>query len=408
MKKTIMIINHHAVTPKVGGSSRHYELAKELVQRGYNVILVASSNNFSTHKFYFSEEYVVDREDGITVLWIKTKPLCTNILYRFVNYIDFYRKVKKYYKLVDKPDVVIGSSVHPLTWLAANYICNKTKAESIAEIRDIWPLSMKEDLGKAYFIARLVFEPIERYAYNHAKYIVTTMPFANEHIQSLIGRSDHTVWIPHGIDIDKFDRNVADLDDQIPLNIKSFISDGDCCIYTGLLSSSEGLQYLLEAAKRLAEEGDRTKFAIIGAGAEKAKLEKMIEDHHLVNVKLLGRVDSNLVAPILKYAKVLFCGLADKEAFKYGISKNKFYDYFASGKPVIFASNVRDSVIDRAKAGFTVPAESPEMIMEAIRKINRLNDEERTELGKNGRDYVVKFHDNSVICDKFENLFIGE
>jgi hypothetical protein len=41
--KEIWIFNHYAFPPYVPGGTRHFDLGKELVQRGHNVTIFASS-----------------------------------------------------------------------------------------------------------------------------------------------------------------------------------------------------------------------------------------------------------------------------------------------------------------------------------------------------------------------------
>jgi len=42
-KKNLWIFNHYAITPDMPGGSRHYDLARELVDKGYDVTIFASS-----------------------------------------------------------------------------------------------------------------------------------------------------------------------------------------------------------------------------------------------------------------------------------------------------------------------------------------------------------------------------
>ena len=59
----------------------------------------------------------------------------------------------------DKPDIIIASSVHPLTMVAGIKIARKLKIPCICEIRDLWPEAifsfgkLKEKIfGKTKFI----------------------------------------------------------------------------------------------------------------------------------------------------------------------------------------------------------------------------------------------------------------
>src|ERR1700730_12841344 len=44
----VWLINHYAVPPSEPGGTRHYALARELIRRGHEVMVVASSFNHST------------------------------------------------------------------------------------------------------------------------------------------------------------------------------------------------------------------------------------------------------------------------------------------------------------------------------------------------------------------------
>ncbi len=406
--KTIWLLNHHAVTPEYGGGGeRHYELAMELAKRGYDVTVFASSFSHTQHLYLIDEEIkVCEYLEHMRFVFLRTAPAYGNMAKRLLNYFSYYKKLKKIYKEYPKPDVIIASSVHPLAWEAGAYICRKTGARFFAEVRDLWPFSLKEHLGRIYFAVEAFFLPIEKRAYQKAEKIVTTMPYAYEYIAKLGIDPQKVVWIPHGIDIESFDRNQKDNDGNIPLNIKEVLKSGYCCIYAGAYTKSEGLEHFIKAAKIITDEGhENIKFVFIGEGTEGSTIRRMVADLHLEHVvHIFGKVPRNQVGAILSLAQICICGLIDKEAFQYGISKNKFYDYFAARKPVIFASNVRGSIIDMAKAGFTVRSENPQQIVDAVRKLYHMPEQERNVLSENGRQYLEQHHTNESVARQFEEI----
>lgn len=91
----------------------------------------------------------------------------------------------------------------------------------------------------------------------------------------------------------------------------------------------------------------------------------------------------------------------ERKVFKYGISKNKFYDYMAAGKPIVFASNVRDSLIDKAKAGVTIAPGNPENLAYVLKDIYNNFKTLGKQYGENGRRYVEKYHDLNRIASSF-------
>ncbi|MGH7177240.1 MAG: hypothetical protein ACREJC_07665, partial [Tepidisphaeraceae bacterium] len=74
-KMNIWIVNHYAVAPNETGGTRHYALAREWIQCGHRVTIIAGSFN------HFSRCARADKllhvgpprdEDGVPFLWIRT------------------------------------------------------------------------------------------------------------------------------------------------------------------------------------------------------------------------------------------------------------------------------------------------------------------------------------------------
>src|SRR5699024_1947320 len=87
-------------------------------------------------------------------------------------------------------------------------------------------------------------------------------------------------------------------------------------------------------------------------------------------------------------------GLKEREAFKYGISKNKFYDYIAAGKPIIFHSNVKHSPLRNVDNAYLISLnESSKNIVLKIRS-GDVND-------FNSMDFLEKYHSDKVISRQF-------
>jgi len=73
----IWIFNHYAITPNMPGEMRHYDLAQELVKRGYQVTIFASSFHHGLRqemKLARNEKWKVENVDGVKFIWIKTFP----------------------------------------------------------------------------------------------------------------------------------------------------------------------------------------------------------------------------------------------------------------------------------------------------------------------------------------------
>lgn len=406
IKHNIVILNHHANAPDVGGGGRHYEIAKCFSEQGHNTTVLASSYDNGKKKYVVNEEIKATRfNSNFDFIRFRTKPAYTNTIGRFLNYIDYKNKASKYDDFSNEPDIIIASSVHPLAWIAGYKLAQKYNAKFIVEVRDLWPLSMYEDFsGVTRKLVFSYFESLERKYYGLADAIITTAPFAYEYMEEKFGTDKNKVYyIPHGLDIDEFDKNSQLGDETLDKQLSKVLNNNFCVTYTGSLSKSEGLPTFIESAKYL-KDINELKLVVVGSGSEKQVLENIIKQNHLDNVIMIDRQPRETMALTLKKSDILFCGLMERKAFKYGISKNKFYDYMAAEKPIIFASSVRGSLIDDAKAGVTIKPGNPQNLANNIRKIYENIDTIGKQYGLNGREYVEKNHTNKRIAEQFLNV----
>lgn len=399
----ILLLNHHASAPDVGGGGRHFELAEQFSEEGHHVSVMASSYDTRNKNYYFQDEVNKKKfNDKFEFIRFKTKPAYNGTLGRFLNYQDYKRKTANYREFKEEPDVVIASSVHPFAWMSGYKLSKKYNAKFIVEVRDLWPLSMYEDFsGLLRKIIFAYFESIEKKYYSLADAIITTAPFADEYMEEKYNTNrDKVFHIPHGLDLERFDKNKNMSDEILSERLNNILNNNFCVTYTGALSKSEGLSTFVKNAKHL-RDIDNFKFVIVGGGGEKENLENIIEAEELDNVVMIDKQPRDYIPLILKKSDILFCGLMDRKAFKYGISKNKFYDYMAAKKPIVFASNVRGSLITKAKAGITIEPHKPKKLAGAIRNLYQNIDTDGRQYAENGREYVEKYHTTEKIAADF-------
>lgn len=108
---------------------------------------------------------------------------------------------------------------------------------------------------------------------------------------------------------------------------------------------------------------------------------------------------------MLSLFDVCFVGRNNTPLFDYGVSSNKFFDYMLAKKPVISSSNKIKDPVELSGCGFVVEPESSEAIIEAILKIYNFTDNEKSELGKKGYNYVKKYHNFDYLSSLYNNLF---
>jgi phosphatidylinositol alpha-mannosyltransferase len=133
----------------------------------------------------------------------------------------------------------------------------------------------------------------------------------------------HVQIIPNGIDLKKF--NFKENDQSSSLNK---------ILYIGRLETRKGLKYLLQAFKLLNTQFDNLQLTIVGDGPIRNKLEDLLNDFNLDNVKFLGTVSEEDKIKLLNNHD-LFCSPAIfGESF--GIV---LLEALASGLPIVAANN---------------------------------------------------------------------
>jgi len=399
----IWIFNHYAVTPDMPGGTRHFDFARELTRRGWQVAIWASSFHHGLRKevrLSSAENWQIEEVDGVRFVWLRTFPYEGNDWRRVINMVSYMlrawqlgRKLPRLVPEIGRPDVVIGSSVHLLAVLAAYGVATHYKAKFIMEVRDLWPQTIIDmgELSARHPITQLL-RALERFLYRRAERIITLLPRAQEYIIACGVLQEKIVWIPNGVDLSRFDFARA----AVPECHKDFR-----LMYMGAHGQANALDVLLQAAKIVQDLGyDEIRFILVGDGPEKHKLMALAKALQLRNVQFHDPVPKSEVPKILGEADVLLFNLEKTKVFKYGISSNKLFDYMISGKPVISSVEAPDNPIQKAHCGLTVPPRDPEALAEAVIKLYRMPKEEREAMGRRGREFVEEHHAIPVLVEK--------
>lgn len=402
--KTIWILNHHAVTPEIGGGTRHYDFGQELVKRGYRVYVFSSS---FIHYQYInllgnnekSKEII---KDGIHWVWINTRAYNGNGINRILGMVDYYRFMTKNYRNYPKPDVIIGSAVHLLACVAGHRISQKLHAKFISEIRDLWPETLIElgTLKRESMIARAMFA-LEKYVYKNSEKIIVTAPGIVNYIEEKGINRNRVIYINNGVDISVFDerkKRFSLSDISIGFNENLFN-----VIYLGAMGRANALDTLLEAALKIKNQGIKDiGITLIGDGPLREELIKKAEQCSLENLKIYKSVGKQYVPVILSHADCLVFSASDTPLYRYGISANKLFDYMSSAKPVVFAINTINDFIKESGGGISINPENAEQMAEAILALYGMKEKDRVTMGEKGRAYVENNFDIPILVNKLE------
>lgn len=404
----ILLINHYAGSNIHGMEYRPYHLAKEWVENGHEVTIIAATYSHIRSKQPQTEKkWSEEILDGIRYIWIKTPPYEGNGVKRIINMGIFLKELMKNSSMIAKrfqPDTVIASSTYPLDIYPAKAIAKKAGAELVFEVHDLWPLSPME-LGNMspFHPFIMVMQKGENDAYRFADKVVSLLPKADQHMISHGMDPDKFIYLPNGIDINQW----MTADEKIPLEHEKVISqlkkDGKFLIgYAGTHGIANALEYLVEAAELLKNE--QVAIVLVGKGPERETLIKMAEQKNLSNIYFLPVINKKAIPDFLKKMDTLYIGWRKSPLYRFGVSPNKLLDYLMSERPIIHGIEAGNDVVKEASAGISIPPQNPVEIKKAVIEMMRTPDAERKRMGFKGKKFVMEFHDYSVLAEKFINI----
>jgi len=403
MHKNIWIINQYTGTPYYGMNYRSYYLAKEFVKSGNKVTIFSGSySHLFVHlpkiKGWFTKEII----DEIDFIWIKTPHYTSAKSFgRIWNMLVFmFRLFFLNIFTFQKPDIIIVSSLSLFPVLNA-YIWSKIfKIECIFEVRDIWPLTLVEIGGiSKYHPLVILLGWIEKLGYKKAKYVVSVLPNAKEHMILKGMDKNKFIHIPNGILLDEV-QNYDDISDEtsalLPRN--KFIVG-----YVGTIGIANAMEYLFESANLL-KANKTIHFVIVGHGGQLSRFKQYCNKQQLSNVTFIDTIPKRQVQSILKLFDICYLGWHKRKIYNYGISANKLFDYMYSGKPILHSISIDNDIVSKLKCGVQVNAEDSLAIKDAIIYFSSLDKKALQKMGQNAKNYVIKYHDYNILAKRYMEI----
>ncbi|MEP2705266.1 MAG: glycosyltransferase family 4 protein [Roseibium sp.] len=401
--KTIWLINQYASTPDTGIGGRHHSFARELAKRGHKVYLIAARHHhLITDHLVASNAPALEERDGYVFVRLRTPHYqSAHDIKRVIGWFAFAWMLRSLPALLkDRPDSIIYSSpALPGSFTAAG-LAKTFDARFIFEVRDIWPLTLLELGGysPSHPFIRLC-QWLEDRAYRRADCVISNLAGVGFHIKRRGVEDVEFHWISNGYS--QIDHEQAE---PLPKTIVSKIPKGVFTIgYTGTLGKANSIDTILDAANNLRQHSEIA-FILVGSGTEKEAIKNRIKNNRLGNVTLIDAVSKNLIPSMLSEFNATVLAWQDTPLYNHGISANKIFDYFSSGKPVLHCYSGAYDPIQSYSAGLTVPAEDAERLADAILHLKHMGEDKRREFGNNAKRAALKEFEYSALTNKLEQL----
>lgn len=396
----IWLINHYAVPTKYYPLSRPAAFAKYLMRAGHEVTIFAAStvHNASINLITDGSLYKEDTVDGIHYVYVRNIGYADNGVRRILNMLLFPPRLGRVCGHFAKPDVILSVSATPMACMKGLKLARKYGCMGVAEIADLWPESFVAYglIGNRNPLLKLMYA-YEKRLYASARAIVFTMEGGKDYIAGKgwgTGKNgrldmDKVFHINNGVDLEEFDEDRArhvfadpDLDDPDTFKV----------LYTGSIRKSNDLSILIDTAEKLRQLGrDSIKLILYGDGDERTMLENEAEKRGLRNIVFKGKADKRSIPFILSKADLCLLHWKPSPIEKYGMSMNKQFDYFASGKPILANTKTAYDLIERFKCGIAQNITDADAYAEAICRFADMEPDERQTYGRNARKAAEEY-----------------
>ncbi|HET8772648.1 MAG TPA: glycosyltransferase family 4 protein [Thermoanaerobaculia bacterium] len=387
--------------PKAG------ELARELRDRGHDVEVITGFPNYPAGDLY--EGYrlaLVQRAtlDGIPVRRAYEYPYHgTSAIKRLINYWSFVFSAPLASLFVRRADVMYVWHP-PLTVGVAAWLISRLRGiPFVYDVQDIWPESaVLSGMLRPGLVVRLMSR-LERFVYARAAHILVVTPGARE---NLIGKGvapEKVSAMHHWIDESLFEGGSAA--DGAAVRAARGWGEQFVALFAGNLGLVQGLDTVVRAAALLRPE-DRIRIALMGDGADRARLQALARELGVGEDRLqfVERQPMSAVPPFLAAADALLVHLRRSELSRWVIP-TKTLAYLAAGKPVLMAmEGAAADLVSEAGAGVVIPSDDPAQLVDALRNLAALSPAERDAYGQAGRSFLRKNMTRQIVVPQYEEV----
>lgn len=369
--------------PEVNASAtRVSERIPYWTRDGHEVTVVTCFPNFPQGRLYsgWRQRIMEVRiEDGVRVVRLGTYIARNEGFFRrTLDFVSFMLAAVLASPRLPRPDVVVATS--PQFFAAVGgWIVSKIKRRPfVFELGDLWPASIRAvGAVKGGLMLDLV-EKLELHLYREAAAVVAlTGAFKQDLVQRGIDAQKIFV-VMNGVDLPRYAPRGRDPSLERALALEGRFVIG----YIGTHGLAHDLGNVLEAAELLRGRPDIC-FLFVGDGAAKTELQLETRRRALENVVFVDPQPKGEMPAYWGLCDLALIHLKDDPVFA-EVIPSKMFEAMAMGLPLLVVAPTGEAtdIVDRERAGVTVPAGQPAQLARAAVQL-RDDDSTRHELSRN-------------------------
>lgn len=400
--KILFLSQHYRPEPC---DTRTSKLASGMAQRGHQATALTSFPNYPFGKVYDGyRQRLCQRQniDGVDVVRVPMYPdHSRSKKKRALSYLSFGFSATILGALFTKRPNLIWIHHPPLTTGFAGYFLAKLKrVPFVFEIHDLWPETLTSTgmirEGRITRVIRMACN----FLYKRAAAIVVTSPGMKTHLERQNVAPEKITVIPQWGDDEVF----RPVDQDLEFGLRYGLVGKRSVVFAGNLGMAQGLDTVLDAAKRLTDVDD-FQFVLVGDGVEGKRLKERCEEEGIENVRFVGHHPAQDVSTFLAWSEAGLVHLRNDPLFAITIP-NKVQAYMACGVPILCGvlGDGADA-IEEAACGLNFTPENGPDLADQVRALLATSEEHKRLMANNGFRYFQANYALPGILDRYNDLF---
>lgn len=375
-------------------------MSQSLIERGHKVTMVCGSyvSADTGLKGKFQNGIRRGNVNGIDVIEMNlTYGNSDNFYKRIITMMRYFIRSSMLI-FTEKYDLIFATST-PLTAGIPGIIGSFfRKKPFIFEVRDLWPEIPKQMGIIKNPIFLFLLNSLETVIYKSARHVIALSPGIVNGIREKGISKDKISLVPNGCDLDIADSISSD---WLPEGVSE---DDFVAVFAGTHGPANGLINILLTAEVLQKRRQTNiKILLIGQGKLKESLKETASSKGLSNIIFYETIPKVQLFKLFNSVDIGLQILADIPAFYFGTSPNKFFDYIASGLPVInnYPGWIAE-IIEEYDCGYVVKPNDPEAFADVLELASKNNN--LLEMGQNSKKLAYKLFDRKVLASEWVDI----
>jgi glycosyltransferase involved in cell wall biosynthesis len=320
---------------------------------------------------------------------------------RMLKFYRFARLAERVGKQLPKPDVVFATHTPLPIGLAGAALGRYFNVPFVFEVRDLWPDALINLGGLKNPLVIWYLRLMAKKIYSKANHIVALSPGMKEGIVRTGVSPEQVTVIPNACDCDLFRPDLDGSGWRSRLGLNGRFT----AVYFGAMGLANGLEYVIEAARILAQhKKDNIALVLVGDGGKRSELEKMVQEYKLTNVIFNASIPKAELTRLVAGcdASMVIFRAAKENTW----SPNKMFDALAAGKAVLInVPGWLGGTIESNNCGRCVDPQSPQALAGALEQL-AANPELCMEMGKNARALAERDFERTKLAGLLEKILM--